>query len=81
VFGRLALLARPGRAMDVEIPIPARVAVLQRHVKALDSADAREWTCTDRRQPGRPSTGLAVRTLIVWMVRENPVWGSSAPHR
>ena len=36
---------------------------------------AREWTCTDRRRPGRPFTGVSAKTLIVWMARENPTWG------
>jgi putative transposase len=26
---------------------------------------ARKWTFTDRRRPGRPSTGVSVKTLIV----------------
>ncbi|MGP4029952.1 hypothetical protein [Actinomadura sp. 3N407] len=33
---------------------------------------ARKWTFTDRRRPGRPSAGAAVRTLILQMARENP---------
>ena len=36
---------------------------------------ARKWTYTDRRRPGRPSTGIPVKTLIVRMARENPAWG------
>jgi putative transposase len=36
---------------------------------------ARKWTCTDRRWPGRPSTGIPVKTLMVRMARENPAWG------
>ena len=36
---------------------------------------ARKWDCTDRRRPGRPSTGISVRRLIVRMARENPAWG------
>jgi putative transposase len=36
---------------------------------------ARKWTCTDRRRPGRPSTGTPVKTLIIRMARENPAWG------
>jgi putative transposase len=36
---------------------------------------ARKWTYTDRRRPGRPSTGTSVKTLIVRMARENPAWG------
>jgi putative transposase len=36
---------------------------------------ARKWTFTDRRRPGRPSTGVSVKTLIVRMARENPAWG------
>jgi putative transposase len=36
---------------------------------------ARKWTYTDRRRPGRPSTGASINTLIVQMARENPTWG------
>jgi len=36
---------------------------------------ARKWTYTSRRRPGRPSTGISVRTLIIRMARENPAWG------
>jgi hypothetical protein len=30
---------------------------------------------TSRRRPGGPSTGTAVKTLIIRMARENPPWG------
>jgi transposase len=36
---------------------------------------ARKWTYTDRRRPGRPSTGVSIKRLIVRMARENPTWG------
>jgi putative transposase len=36
---------------------------------------ARKWDYTNRRRSGRPSTGTAVKTLIVRMARENPAWG------
>jgi putative transposase len=36
---------------------------------------ARTWDYTDRRKPGRPSTGPSVKTLVVQMARENPAWG------
>jgi putative transposase len=36
---------------------------------------ARKWTFTERRRPGRPSTGASLRTLILRMARENPTWG------
>jgi len=36
---------------------------------------ARKWTYTDRRGPGRPSTGVSVKALILRMARENPTWG------
>ncbi|MFG2084896.1 MULTISPECIES: hypothetical protein [unclassified Spirillospora] len=36
---------------------------------------ARKWTFTDRRRPGRPSTGVSVKALILRMARENPTWG------
>jgi hypothetical protein len=36
---------------------------------------ARKWDCTDRRKPGRPSTGTSVKAMAVQMARENPAWG------
>ena len=33
---------------------------------------ARKWDCADRGRPGRPSTGISIKTLIVRMARENP---------
>jgi putative transposase len=36
---------------------------------------ARKWIFTDRRRPGRPSTGVSIKMLILWMARENPNWG------
>jgi len=36
---------------------------------------ARKWTYTDQRRPGRPSTAISIKTLIVRMARENPAWG------
>jgi putative transposase len=36
---------------------------------------ARKRDYTIRRRPGRPSTGTAVKTLVVRMARENPAWG------
>jgi putative transposase len=36
---------------------------------------ARKWDYTSRRRPGRPSTGIWVKTLIVGMARQNPAWG------
>jgi putative transposase len=36
---------------------------------------ARKWTYTHRRRPGRPSTSVSIKTLIVRMARENPGWG------
>jgi putative transposase len=36
---------------------------------------ARKWDYTSRRRPGRPSTGTAVKVLVIRMARENPAWG------
>jgi putative transposase len=36
---------------------------------------ARKWTYTDRRGPGRPATRTSVKTLVLRMARENPIWG------
>jgi transposase len=48
---------------------PATILRWHRHLVA------RKWTFTDRRRPGRPPTGVSVKTLIVRMARENPTWG------
>jgi putative transposase len=37
---------------------------------------ARKWTFAERRRPGRPSTGVSLKTLILRMARENPTWGN-----
>ena len=36
---------------------------------------ARKWDYTDRRRPGRPSSGISVKALVVRLARENPAWG------
>jgi putative transposase len=36
---------------------------------------ARKWDYATRRRPGRPSTGISVKTLIIGMARENPAGG------
>jgi transposase len=36
---------------------------------------AREWAYADRRRPGRPPTGVSIKTLIPRMAREYPTWG------
>jgi putative transposase len=48
---------------------PATILRWHRHLVA------RRWTYTDRRRPGRPSTGVSIKMLIVRMARENPTWG------
>jgi putative transposase len=47
---------------------PATILRWHRHLIA------RKWTFTDRHRPGRPSTGVSVKTLIVRMARENPAY-------
>jgi putative transposase len=34
-----------------------------------------KWDYTSRRRPGRPSTSISVKALVVQMARENPAWG------
>jgi putative transposase len=36
---------------------------------------ARKLDCTSRREPGRPTTGTTLKTLVVRMARLNPAWG------
>jgi transposase len=51
---------------------PVTPATILRWHRSLVS---RKWTFTDRRRPGRPSTGASIKRLIVRMARENPTWG------
>jgi putative transposase len=39
------------------------------------SLAARKRDYASRRRPGRPSTGISVKTLVIRMARENPAWG------
>jgi len=48
---------------------PATILRWHRHLVA------RKWTFTERRRPGRPSTGASIKTLVLRMARENPTWG------
>jgi putative transposase len=48
---------------------PATILRWHRHLVS------RKWTYTDRRRPGRPSTGASIKTLILRMARQNPTWG------
>jgi transposase len=36
---------------------------------------ARKWDYTNRRPPGRPSTGAAICKLVIRMATDNPAWG------
>jgi transposase len=36
---------------------------------------ARKWDYTSRRRPGRPSTAVAIRKLVIRIATENPAWG------
>ncbi|WP_433191223.1 tyrosine-type recombinase/integrase [Actinoallomurus sp. CA-150999] len=49
--------------------IPATILRWHRHLVS------RKWTCTNRRRPGRPGTGVSLKGLICRMARENPIWG------
>jgi hypothetical protein len=51
--------------------LPVTPATLLRWHRDLVS---RKWTFTDRRRPGRPPTGVSIKTLILRMARENPTW-------
>jgi putative transposase len=48
---------------------PATILRWHRHLVS------RKWTYTNRRRPGRPSTGASLKRLILRMARENPTWG------
>ncbi|HEY2269375.1 MAG TPA: integrase core domain-containing protein [Streptosporangiaceae bacterium] len=36
---------------------------------------ARKWDYSSRRRPGRPSTAIAIRKLVIRMATDNPTWG------
>jgi putative transposase len=65
----LSRLVNRRRWAEIFPVTPATILRWHRHLVA------RKWTFTDRRRPGRPSTGVSVKTLIVPMARENPAWG------
>jgi putative transposase len=65
----LSRLVNRRRWAEIFPVTPATILRWHRHLAA------RKWTFTGRRQPGRPSAGVPVKTLIVWMARENPAWG------
>jgi putative transposase len=65
----LSRLVSRGRWTEIFPVTPATILRWHRHLVA------RKWTFTGRRRPGRPSTGVSIKTLIVRMARENPAWG------
>lgn len=64
----LSRLVHRRRWAEVFPVTPATILRWHRHLVA------RKWTYTDRRRPGRPPTGVSIKTLIVGMARENPTW-------
>ncbi|MFL6051450.1 MAG: integrase core domain-containing protein [Actinoallomurus sp.] len=65
----LSRLVNRRRWLDVFPVTPATILRWHRDLVA------RKWTFTDRRRPGRSSTGASIKRLIVRMARENPTWG------
>jgi putative transposase len=65
----LSRLVNRRRWTEIFPVTPATILRWHRHLVS------RKWTFTDRRRPGRPSTGASIKTLIVRMARENPSWG------
>ena len=65
----LSRLVNRRRWSEIFPVTPATILRWHRHLVA------RKWTFTDRRLPGRPSTGVPIKTLIVRMARDNPAWG------
>jgi hypothetical protein len=61
-----------GEPLPVGGDLPVTPATILRWHRRLV---ARKWTFTERRRPGRPSTGASLKTLILRMARENPTWG------
>jgi putative transposase len=68
-FGALSRLV-PRRLWSMVFPVTP-VTILRWHRRLV----ARRWTYTDRRRPGRPATGAAVKQLILRMASDNPGWG------
>lgn len=65
----LSRLVHRRRRADVFPVTPATILRWHHHLVA------RKRTYTDQRRPGRPPTGVSIKTLIVGMARENPTWG------
>jgi putative transposase len=65
----LSRLVNRRRWAEIFPVAPATILRWHRHLVA------RKWTYTDRRPPGRPSTGVSIKTLILRMAQENPTWG------
>ncbi|MGH3376104.1 MAG: helix-turn-helix domain-containing protein [Actinoallomurus sp.] len=65
----LSRLVNRGRWAEI---FPVTPATILRWHRCLV---ARKWTFTDRRRPGRPSTGVSIKNLVLRMARENPTWG------
>ncbi|MFB4308620.1 hypothetical protein [Actinomadura sp. GTD37] len=65
----LSRLVHRRRWAEIFPVTPATILRWHRHLVA------RKWTYTDRRRPGRPPTGVSIKTLIVRLARENPTWG------
>lgn len=65
----LAALSRlVNRRRWVEIFPVSPATILRWHRRLV----VRKWSYADRRRPGRPSTGVSIKTLILRMARENP---------
>src|SRR6266566_3900669 len=62
-----AQVTASGRVLAPHRIFPVTPATILRWHRALV---ARKWTYTDRRRPGRPSTGISVKTLIIRMAGE-----------
>ncbi|MGH3381645.1 MAG: hypothetical protein ACRDP6_43650, partial [Actinoallomurus sp.] len=65
----LSRLVNRRRWAEIFPVTPATILRWHRHLVA------RKWNYTDRRRPGRPFTGVSIKTLILRMARENPTWG------
>jgi putative transposase len=79
VLDLLVLRGRRDRSKDVEILVLRhQLPVLQRQIaRPLARALGRDR----RSRPGRPSTTLETRRLLLRCARENPTWGYRRMHR
>jgi transposase InsO family protein len=72
LLGCLTVLSRGQVSKDAELLVLLTPATLLAWHRRLV---ARKWDYASRRRPGRPSTAIAIRRLVIRIATENPTWG------